>query len=272
MYCENCGTKLDDNAKFCSECGQKIEIVESEAVFENTTDIHFDREGENSADSDVLPEPITSDSEVQSVQFGSIVAIEETEPAPLADNSIGTNAQTNFTDRTCPYCHSDDSAMYIRNVTNVKQSGFSIMDAICGAMCFGPFGLLCGLCGMGQEVDIKNETWFNCKHCGGQFRSRSEAINVVKTSGTSAWVASLICSCLISLQMWIGVLNAATVIMLIIMAAFWYTFYSKAIKNLGYPLNQLFSDEQRKEYVYIIVGTIAAALLLTGPIGRLLVG
>ena len=24
MYCQKCGTKLEDNAKFCPECGQKI--------------------------------------------------------------------------------------------------------------------------------------------------------------------------------------------------------------------------------------------------------
>ena len=24
MYCNKCGTKLDDNAKFCNKCGNKI--------------------------------------------------------------------------------------------------------------------------------------------------------------------------------------------------------------------------------------------------------
>ena len=30
MYCNKCGTKLDDNAKFCNKCGNKIKKNDSE--------------------------------------------------------------------------------------------------------------------------------------------------------------------------------------------------------------------------------------------------
>lgn len=33
-FCENCGTKLDDNALFCEECGVKQKIVKSSPVAE----------------------------------------------------------------------------------------------------------------------------------------------------------------------------------------------------------------------------------------------
>ena len=33
MYCRNCGSKLKENAKFCGECGWKIEdVTESEII------------------------------------------------------------------------------------------------------------------------------------------------------------------------------------------------------------------------------------------------
>ena len=28
MYCNNCGKKLDDDAKFCPECGSKIQSAQ----------------------------------------------------------------------------------------------------------------------------------------------------------------------------------------------------------------------------------------------------
>lgn len=32
MYCRNCGSKLKENAKFCGECGWKIEEEEKSEV------------------------------------------------------------------------------------------------------------------------------------------------------------------------------------------------------------------------------------------------
>ena len=32
MFCKNCGAKLDENARFCSECGEKVGIAASNTV------------------------------------------------------------------------------------------------------------------------------------------------------------------------------------------------------------------------------------------------
>ena len=28
MFCKNCGTKVEDNAKFCPNCGSALDVVE----------------------------------------------------------------------------------------------------------------------------------------------------------------------------------------------------------------------------------------------------
>ena len=37
-FCGNCGTKIDDNAKFCPGCGQAVEAPAAEENKEQTTE------------------------------------------------------------------------------------------------------------------------------------------------------------------------------------------------------------------------------------------
>ena len=41
MFCTNCGSKLVDGAKFCSECGARV-VRQEEPVFRTNPDIQFE--------------------------------------------------------------------------------------------------------------------------------------------------------------------------------------------------------------------------------------
>ena len=44
MYCKHCGKEIDDNAKFCTHCGEKkhkADIKESSEAIDNTTEEHI---------------------------------------------------------------------------------------------------------------------------------------------------------------------------------------------------------------------------------------
>ena len=41
MFCTNCGSKLVDGAKFCSECGARV-VRPEEPVFRTNPDIQFE--------------------------------------------------------------------------------------------------------------------------------------------------------------------------------------------------------------------------------------
>lgn len=63
----------------------------------------------------------------------------------------------------CPRCGSDN----IQVVNEVKTEGFGFIEGCLGYLILGPFGLLCGLCGMGET---KNNILRVCANCGAKFK------------------------------------------------------------------------------------------------------
>ncbi len=63
----------------------------------------------------------------------------------------------------CPNCYSDN----VQRCVDKKYQGYGVGRGCCGWFFFGPVGLLCGLCGMG---DVKNEKeYWICNNCGIKF-------------------------------------------------------------------------------------------------------
>lgn len=62
----------------------------------------------------------------------------------------------------CPRCGSSN----IQAVAEGETKGFSAGEGCCGAILFGPFGFLCGLCGMGKG---KTKAVRMCVNCGKTF-------------------------------------------------------------------------------------------------------
>jgi len=67
----------------------------------------------------------------------------------------------------CPKCGNH----YLQAATETNTSGkdFSASKGCCGAILFGPIGVLCGLCGEGRQT--RSTTYWMCPNCGHKFRA-----------------------------------------------------------------------------------------------------
>lgn len=67
----------------------------------------------------------------------------------------------------CPKCGSSN----LHPITEVtsETKGFSAGKGCLGWLCIGPFGWLCGLCGMGKGKTRSSSYWV-CKNCGNKFK------------------------------------------------------------------------------------------------------
>ena len=67
----------------------------------------------------------------------------------------------------CPKCGN----VYLQSTTETTTKGkdFSATQGCCGAILFGPIGLLCGMCGQGRQY--KSTTYWLCPNCGNKFKA-----------------------------------------------------------------------------------------------------
>ena len=67
----------------------------------------------------------------------------------------------------CPKCNNENCQI----VTDVSTKGkdFSAGKGCCGALCFGPIGILCGACGKGRQTVTTN--YWICQDCGNKFKA-----------------------------------------------------------------------------------------------------
>ncbi len=67
----------------------------------------------------------------------------------------------------CPRCGSHN--IKVVSETNGKSQGFDLGKGCLGYLCLGPWGWLCGLCGMGKGY-TSTTTYRMCVDCGARFR------------------------------------------------------------------------------------------------------
>lgn len=142
MNCNNCGNQLKENAVFCNSCGTKT----NDAPPMNTN--------MNNISQNATP------ANMNNATHGSTYDVQ---------HSGGTVNATDFyshtNDTICPKCGANECyAQQIQSTEINTKSGFS--EACCGAMIFGPIGLLCGFCGKSTSIKQSSETWWFCKKCG----------------------------------------------------------------------------------------------------------
>lgn len=68
----------------------------------------------------------------------------------------------------CPNCGGEHCQIITE--VNTHTQGFGIGKGLCGYICLGPIGLLCGLCGMGANHTTSVTYWL-CQDCGSKFRA-----------------------------------------------------------------------------------------------------
>ena len=67
----------------------------------------------------------------------------------------------------CPFCRGENCQI----INEIATSGqdFSASKGCCGAILFGPIGILCGACGEGREM-INTNYWI-CNNCGRKWKA-----------------------------------------------------------------------------------------------------
>lgn len=125
----------------------------------------------------------------------------------------------------------------------------------------GPFGLLCGLCGIGSKVDTKSETIWICKNCGKEHLSQKSALDKAQATAAS-YVMTILLGALF-LSAWYS--NGGLTWLIPFAWAFsplvaWYIMDDELSKELGYPFKEILSP-----------GTSVASYLLIAEISTVLV-
>ena len=74
----------------------------------------------------------------------------------------------------CPKCGSNTvfSQPVTETTSNGKTKGFGAIKACLGFLLVGPFGILCGLCGMGKgknKTKTTTKVIHTCQECGKTF-------------------------------------------------------------------------------------------------------
>ena len=67
----------------------------------------------------------------------------------------------------CPHCGNANCNLVSETTTTGKD--FSASKGCCGALLFGPIGILCGACGKGRQTST--EHYWICQNCGYKFKA-----------------------------------------------------------------------------------------------------
>lgn len=170
-------------------------------------------------------------------------------------------------DTTCPYCGSSNCQPMARNVTKVKGSSYSMTNGCCGLCLMGPFGLLCGLCGTGTRVDVKNETAWICQDCGKEHLSQKDAKEKALAMALTAFVLTLIGSWLLSASV---LYESLTLLRVLLFAGIplgaWLMIEVDLSNELGYPFGELIDPQQKKAVLIGLAVVVVLMLLFSGSI------
>lgn len=69
----------------------------------------------------------------------------------------------------------------------------------------GPFGLLCGMCGIGSKVTVTNELWWTCVKCGKQHISLKDALAKWDAAGKKLMLSSFSNGIFLMFFLWLDI-------------------------------------------------------------------
>ncbi len=185
-------------------------------------------------------------------------SVKEQSPLPEAPGS----------DTICPYCGSQNCQPMMRSVTKIKNSGYSASSGCCGLCLLGPFGLLCGLCGTGSKVDIKNETVWICQKCGKQHLSQKDALEKAQVYAANGMMGVLLIALLLSGWFHAGSIGwLLPLVWTISPVVVWLGIDAELSDELGYPFKEALPPDLSvtKYLVFAEIVTIVV-LLFGGPV------
>lgn len=191
--------------------------------------------------------------------------IEQEQPDTKASNSVPTAIHR---DTVCPHCGGENCQPMMRNVTKIKNSGYSWTSGCCGMLLMGPFGLLCGLCSTGSKVDTKNETVWVCQTCGKEHLSQKSALDRAQIRAASYVMPILLIALLLSGWYHNGNLPWPIPLTWAFSPLFaWGIIDDEVSKELGYPFKEMLPpDLSVGKYLVIAEAATILVLLFGGPI------
>ena len=74
---------------------------------------------------------------------------------------------------TCHECNSTNCHKIVtRHEHTYSEDGYSVSKGCCGAILFGPLGVLCGLLGGDRKhhTHVTHDTFWECDNCGLKFK------------------------------------------------------------------------------------------------------
>lgn len=249
MNCPKCGKENPEGASFCHSCGSSLINLKPEG---------FQQPAENN-ESFVGKKSVKVSSEFK--KFGSELknAFEE-----------GLNsAALERNDTVCPFCRESNCMPLQKNATEIDNKGYRWGNGCCGMFLLGPFGLLCGLCGIGSKTKITSELWWICKKCGKPHIALQDALKKWEAvvsgligSGVSYGIAFAIIKWLE-----LGFISFVGTVVLLLGPAFGlYSVHKNISEELGESLIYYLTAEQKKEAIQdlLIATTIAFVIGLFG--------
>lgn len=172
---------------------------------------------------------------------------------------------TAHTDTICPFCGGENCQPVMRNITKVKSSGYSLTSGCCGLCLLGPFGLLCGLCGAGSKLDIRNETMWVCQTCGKQHIAQQDAKEKLASMSINILIVTLVCALVLSGRFHYGEVTFLSLLLCIGIPIFlWAVVYSSLTDELGYPVAEILPAPWTIGKIVGILGFIFVLVLIFG--------
>lgn len=243
MFCVHCGKEIPNDATFCVYCGKKVFQKDENEVVSTGEDKDANMGKNTSFASSVegLCEAFSAGKELLNVEAG----------------------QRN--DTICPFCKLQNCQPLQKSTTEVKHRGYGWGSGCCGLLLLGPFGLLCGMCGMGSEVKTTSELWWVCQSCGKQHISLESALKkwdatIAKMPGGGVAIGILF---LIFKWLDLGLISFfVEAVSLLGPAVGLYSIHQEISEELGETLILYLSPEQKKRSVVMLLLSTALILLV----------
>ena len=279
MYCIHCGKEIPDDASFCIHCGKK-QIIETQPYVETYNKKENDQAippEANRNQQNVPPPEQESDTNADSTTPTESSSPKETssfkelsrELKDIGSSVLNGEGEVR-NDTICPFCGADNCQPMQKTTaeTNIKNYGWG--SGCCGMLLLGPFGLLCGLCGAGSKSKMSSELWWTCMKCGKQHLALADGLKKWDNSVSTI----LISACMLGIFFLIVHYMELGLIGLILELGFviapplgLYGLHEEVSEELGVPILDYLTPEQKKTSLWIALGAMAIVLVigLFGP-------
>lgn len=274
MNCKICGAENSPDAKFCRECGQKLDTAEitaapkAEAAIcqncgtQNPINAQYCRQCGQSLgeleDSDSIMKDVASIAS----EAASLGALFVKEAGKAFSEGIEAQAESR-NDTICPFCGGENCQPMLKSTMDTTYKNYKWGSGCCGMLLLGPFGLLCGLCGTGAKIKTTNELWWTCLKCGRQHLSLADALkkwdmmmDALLANSVAIGFFLMIIKLIAGWFEWqldtvlMGIIPLASPIMEI------YEFGKEISEDLGGNISSYLSPEQKKACIWYVVISI----------------